>query len=86
VEVNFLFVPGNSGGPIFDAATGRAFAYVKGFRSHKISEKAEDCQLPADKIPDGIGNKYLSCVHAVYSTGIRLEFVRNQLEQFGVKL
>jgi hypothetical protein len=86
VEVNFLFVPGNSGGPIFDAETGRALAYVKGFRTHKISENAEQCQLPAAKIPQGLGNQYLSCIHAVYSTGIRLEFVRTQLEQFGVKL
>lgn len=41
VEVNFFFVPGNSGGPVFDAETGRAFAYVKGLQTPKINERLE---------------------------------------------
>lgn len=85
VEVNFMFVPGNSGGPIFDAETGRAIAYVKGFRTHKIQEKAEQC-FPTTQVPTGLLNTYLDAVHAVYSIGLTLDRVRPQLEQFGVKL
>jgi hypothetical protein len=85
VEVNFLFVPGNSGGPIFDAETGRAVAYVKGFRAPKIQEKAEQC-FPQTQVPQGLSNNYMSCVHAVYSIGLTLDRVRGELEQFGVKL
>lgn len=85
VEVNFLFVPGNSGGPIFEAETGRAVAYVKGFRTHKIQEKAEQC-FPTTQIPNGLANVYLDSVHAVYSVGLTLDRVRTELENFGVKL
>jgi hypothetical protein len=85
VEVNFLFVPGNSGGPIFEAETGRAVAYVKGFRTHKIREAAEQC-FPATTIPGGLSNIYMDSVHAVYSVGLTLDRVRSELEQFGVNL
>jgi S1-C subfamily serine protease len=85
VEVNFLFVPGNSGGPVFEAETGRAVAFVKGFRSHKIQEQAQQC-FPTTQIPAGLSNTYLDAVHAVYSIGLTLERVRPLLEQHGVKL
>jgi hypothetical protein len=85
VEVNFLFVPGNSGGPMLEAESGRAIAYVKGFRTHKIQEKAEQC-FPNTKIPDGLTSTYLDSVHAVYSVGLTLDRVRVELEKFGVKL
>lgn len=84
VEVNFLFVPGNSGGPIFDAETGRVIAFVEGFRRIKISEVHETCQLIP--VPDGMSAQYLDSVYAVYSNGLTLEPVRAQLEQFGVRL
>jgi hypothetical protein len=84
LEVNFLFVPGNSGGPIFDAETGRAIAYVKGFQRHKIQEVHERCQLIP--VPDGMSAEYLDSVYAVYSLGLTLEPVRAQLERFGVSL
>lgn len=84
MEVNFLFVPGNSGGPIFDAETGRALAYVKGFRYPKIIEGEETCNLIA--VPAGMQPKYLSAIYAVYSVGLTLDRVRRHLEQFGVKL
>jgi len=84
LEVNFLFVPGNSGGPIFDAETGRVLAYVKGFQRHKIQEVHERCQLIP--VPAGMNNEYLDSVYAVYSLGLTLEPVRAQLEQFGVSL
>lgn len=84
VEVNFFFVPGNSGGPIFHAETGRVFAYVKGSFTPKISERVETCSVVTP--PDGIQTQYISAIHAVYSMGLTLERVRPQLEQFGVQL
>lgn len=85
VEVNFLFVPGNSGGPIFEADTGRVVAYVKGFQTYKIQEKPQQC-FPTTHIPAGLSDTYMSCVEAVYSIGLTLDRVRSELEQFGVKL
>ena len=85
VEVNFLFVPGNSGGPIFDAETGRVIAYVKGFQAHRINEAVQQC-FPGTQLPEGLSSVYLACVHAVYSIGLTLDRVRPELEQFGVKL
>jgi hypothetical protein len=84
LEVNFIFVPGNSGGPIFDARTGRAMAYVKGFRTHKIADRTEQCNLVP--VPAGLNQTYLAAVHAVYSIGLTFEPVRNYLEQFGAQL
>ena len=84
VEVNFLFVPGNSGGPIFDVETGRALAYVKGFRYPKVIETAESCNLI--QVPEGMSEKYLSAIYALYSVGITLPRVRAHLEKFGVSL
>jgi|ERR1700733_4751201 len=84
VEVNFLFVPGNSGGPIFDAETGRALAYVKGFRYPKIIEGEETCNLITP--PAGMQPNYLSAIYAVYSVGLTLDRVRAHLETFGVTL
>jgi hypothetical protein len=84
VEVNFLFVPGNSGGPIFDTETGRALAYVKGFRYPKVAETAETCNLT--DVPAGMPAQYLSAIYALYSVGISLSRVRAHLEKFGVSL
>jgi Trypsin-like peptidase domain len=84
VEVNFLFVPGNSGGPIFDVETGRALAYVKGFRYPKVIENEETCNLI--EVPQGMSAKYLSAIYALYSVGITLSRVRTHLEKFGVTL
>jgi hypothetical protein len=84
VEVNFMFVPGNSGGPIFEANTGRVVAYVKGFLNPKIADKKETCNLIP--VPAGLGADYLTAVYAVYSVGLTLFPVREALEKFGVKL
>jgi Trypsin-like peptidase domain len=84
IEVNFLFVPGNSGGPIFDAETGRAYGYVKGFSSPKVSERVEKCTHI--KQPDNMPAQYLASIYAIYSVGLTLERVRPQLEEFGVQL
>ncbi|AEU38762.1 trypsin-like serine peptidase [Granulicella mallensis] len=85
VEVNFFFVPGNSGGPIFDAETGRAFAYVKGISTPKINEFL-DTASPSVQLPSHVTREYITGIRAVYSIGLPLDRVRAQLEQFGVKL
>jgi hypothetical protein len=84
VEFNFMFVPGNSGGPIFEAETGRVVAYVKGFRFPKIKELHEQCSLIP--VPAGLNQAYIDSVRAIYSIGLTLDRVRPQLEQFGVTL
>jgi hypothetical protein len=84
VEVNFFFVPGNSGGPIFDAESGRAFAYVKGLQTPKINERLETCTHITP--PESVPNQYVAGIYAVYSVGLMLDRVREQLESFGVSL
>jgi V8-like Glu-specific endopeptidase len=83
VEVNFHFVPGNSGGPAFDADTGRAFGYVKGLSMPKISEFVDNATIP---LPPNLAKEYIGSLRAVYSIALTLNDVRTQLEQFGVKL
>jgi V8-like Glu-specific endopeptidase len=83
VEVNFHFVPGNSGGPVFDAATGRAFGYVKGLTTPKINEFVDTAQIT---VPANMAKEYLASIRVVYSVALTLDDVRTQLEQFGVKL
>jgi hypothetical protein len=83
VEVNFFFVPGNSGGPIFDAETGRAFAYVKGLSTPKINEFVDTAVIP---LPATIAKEYVAGIRAVYSVGLTLDRVRDELEKFGVQL
>lgn len=85
VEVNFLFVPGNSGGPIFEAETGRVIGYVKGFTTRKIGDRVE--KWTNGPLPEGITqDSYLDGVQAIYSVGLTLEPVRAELEKFGVSL
>lgn len=85
IEVNFLFVPGNSGGPIFVAETGRVGGFVKGYRTAKIREKVEEVNLIKD-FPEKMDRKYVENLTALYSFGIKLSHVRRYLEQFGVSL
>lgn len=85
IEVNFFFVPGNSGGPIFDAETGRAFAYVKGLSTPKINEFI-DTAHDGLALPQNMAKEYIAGIRAVYSVGLTLDRVRTQLEQFGVQL
>ena len=84
IEVNFLFVPGNSGGPVFSAKTGRALGFVRGYRAVRIRESiatATTIQLPL-----GVSNQYVESLSAVYSVAAKLDFVRATLEGFGVTL
>jgi Trypsin-like peptidase domain len=82
LEVNFLFVPGNSGGPIFDAETGRVVGFVHGYQANRIRE--EIAQSTFTQM--GVNRTFIESVHAVYSVGIRLERVRKELEQLGASL
>jgi hypothetical protein len=85
IEVNFLFVPGNSGGPIFSAANGRVIGFVHGFRSHKVQEKIETTE-PNLLLPAGMANSYILSNSAMYSVGIGVGRVRVHLEALGVTL
>jgi S1-C subfamily serine protease len=84
IEVNFLFVAGNSGGPIFDAETGRVMAFVHGFTNREINQNYVDTN--AQNIAAGAPNKHIQSLHAIYSLGIKLDSVRQELERFGVAL
>jgi serine protease Do len=83
VEVNFLFVPGNSGGPIFRAETGEVIGFVHGFHDTKIREKVVTTG-PNTLLPNGVSNQYVEHLHAIYSLAIKLDTVRDTLRVFGV--
>lgn len=85
LEVNFLFVPGNSGGPVFSAETGRVLGYVRGFRSVKIRERVERVQM-IQQLPLGMSDQYIENLNAIYSLAFKLDFVRSTIEPFGVTL
>jgi Trypsin-like peptidase domain len=75
-EVNFLFVSGNSGGPVFDAETGRVIAFVHGYRAVAIEERLAPTKLVAT-------GETVERVLAVYSVAIRVQCVEAELKQFG---
>ncbi|MGB8262072.1 MAG: serine protease [Terracidiphilus sp.] len=84
IEVNFLFVPGNSGGPIFDAETGRVLAYVHGFIDSEIVQRL--AATSAQNISAGAPQTYVQALHAVYSIGIKIDAIKPELERFGATL
>lgn len=85
IEVNFLFVPGNSGGPVFAEKSGRVLGFVRGYRAVKIRETiATATMIP--QIPLGVSNQYVESLSAVYSIAVKLDFVRATIESFGVTL
>jgi hypothetical protein len=79
-----VFVAGNSGGPIFDAETGRVGAFVHGFRAEKIAEHYFDTAQP--NISAGAPDKHIESLHAIYSVGIRVLNIREELERLGAGL
>jgi Trypsin-like peptidase domain len=85
IEVNFLFVPGNSGGPVFSAKTGRVVGYVRGYRAEKVREAIATATM-IQQLPLGLSNQYIESLSAVYSIAVKLDFVRATLETFGVVL
>jgi len=85
LEVNFLFVPGNSGGPIFKAESGAVIGFVHGFNTTKVVESLQQVTM-IPSLPLGVSPQYVDAVHALYSLGIRLDCVRPHLQQFGVSV
>jgi len=85
LEVNFLFVPGNSGGPVFLANTGEVTGFVHGFHDAKIREKVVTTS-PNTILPAGVGNQYVEHLHAIYSVAIKLDIIRPTLQNFGVAI
>ena len=85
IEVNFLFVPGNSGGPVFSADTGRVMGFVRAFRTVKIKESVATATL-IPQLPLGLGNQYIESLNAIYSVAIKLDYIRTAIEGFGAAL
>lgn len=85
IEVNFLFVPGNSGGPVFSVDTGRVLGYVRGYRAVKIRESVATATM-ISQLPLGLGNQYIENLNAIYSIAIKLDYIRATVEEFGVTL
>lgn len=85
LEVNFLFVPGNSGGPVFDSRTGRALGFVHGYQAEKVGEKVSEVTMIHD-LPDGIGKRYIESLHAIYSLAIQIRSILPLLQRFGVSV
>ena len=82
IEVSFLFVPGNSGGPVFDSTTGKVIAFVNSYNAVKIKEQIETA-APSLQLPPGIARDYIDTVQALYSYAIRVIAVRNALAAQG---
>jgi hypothetical protein len=85
IEVNFLFVPGNSGGPIFRANNGSVVGYVHGFRANTIVQRHSQV-FPAVVLPPAMSRDFVENIHAVYSIGIKMECAKNALQSFGISL
>lgn len=85
IEVNFLFVPGNSGGPVFNAKTGRVLGFVRGYRAVKIRENVATATM-IQQLPLGLSNQYIESLTAIYSVAVKLDFIRSTIESFGVTL
>ena len=79
IEVNFLFVPGNSGGPVFDAKTGRVIGYVYGYNDVKIRDKLETSQIDP---PEGQSRQYIRATSAVYSYAISVFHIQDWLKEY----
>ncbi len=85
IEVNFLFVPGNSGGPVFIANTGEVIGFVHGFHDAKIREKVVTTRTNT-VLPAGMSNQYVEHLHAIYSVAIKLDVIRTTLQTFGIAM
>ena len=81
LETNFMFVSGNSGGPVFEAETGTVIGMVQGYRSIKIGEHILQASTPNIF---GLPTHYFSAQLAVYSGGIKSDAFRTALEAFSI--
>jgi len=91
VEVNFLFVPGNSGGPIYDPQTGEVMAYVGGFRSiifkNVIKQLGKKTFLERVKnIIKGVPIKFVDVDKAIFSYGLSVSNIKSFLAKFNIKV
>lgn len=82
VEVNFMFVSGNSGGPAFDADTGKVIGIVQGINWRGIAEEQVQTSLP--QLALGVSATYIARIHAIYSLAIKLDCFRPALEGLGI--
>lgn len=85
IEVNFLFVPGNSGGPIFRADNGLVVGFVHGFNAPRILERVQQAAA-LQQLPPGLNRDYIETLHAIYSLGIKMDCARTHLQDVGVSL
>ncbi len=85
IEVNFLFVPGNSGGPVFSAETGRVMGYVRAYQALKIRETVTRATM-IQQLPLGMSDQYIENLNAIYSLAFKLDLIRTTIEGFGVQL
>ncbi len=85
LEVNFMFVSGNSGGPVFDPETGKVLGMVQGIQWTKIAEQLVKANVaPGQQLPLGVGPVYVAPVLAVYSRAVKVDCFRTVLDGFGV--
>jgi len=85
LEVNFMFVSGNSGGPVFDPETGRILGMVQGIQWFKIAEQIVRMNVaPNQQLPLGGAPAYIAPIIAIYSRAIKLDCFRTVLDGFGV--
>lgn len=83
IEVNFMFVSGNSGGPAFEAETGRVIGMVQGISWAPVAENI--CKTDIQQLPIGVSEFYISRIFAIYSQAIKLDCFRAALEGIGVR-
>lgn len=84
IEVPFLFVPGNSGGPVFRSDTGAVVGFVHGYVTHKVQERVEQANMV--QLPAEMSNSYVASVHALYSLAIHLTKVQGMLQKHGLAM
>lgn len=84
IEVDFLFVPGNSGGPVFDAETGKIVGFVHGYSSILISYKLTQIDPKKLSLPEDAPSKFIDTEKAIYSKAIQISNIRDFLEKHGV--
>ncbi|MEA2088586.1 MAG: hypothetical protein U9O55_01960 [Patescibacteria group bacterium] len=69
-EFTLAFNPGNSGGPIFDAKTGKVVSLVHGFKSIRIVERENSISDEGAKLLKIYKEKaYIETLNANYSLG-----------------
>ena len=84
LEVNFMFVSGNSGGPVFDPETGKVLGMVQGIQWFKIAEQLVKMNPFPGQLPLGVSPIYVAPVLAVYSRAVKTDCFRTVLDGFGV--